>query len=1162
MTFVSDVRNLSNQSFESMMKRVQALGRKPRVIVELDKMSYVRGSRPNQDVIQYVKDTSVKDFLSIDGVTQLTSEQEAIKISEIARLSNLPMSMPILSSAKMREHVTDSNHIQGMLVTSRHHSVNSKRPHHKGVDLACDKEDTIHAVWAGKITAAGAVKGYGHAVYIDHGNGWTTRYGHLKPHAMMVKVGDHVKAGDPIAIGWNSGHKNSSEGGDGAHLHFEVRKDGKDLNPEAFLRGEKAIQLPIRTLDTAVQNKSATASSLEASAAQSYTEYSMEAWAYYVNPANSEGITRGGTDVRQWKDYKIIAVDPSVIPLGSKVELWIEGKNWGEYVADDTAGSTKGKRIEILMENAEKSLQFGRKPVIVKIKQWGDGRTRSANSEVDQSIPSYQINRTTEKVSYFKDFTAHKTSLDPLKFVDIVGATQFFTNETPNQVRNVLGFQRTDGAGQVKKFTFVHDWFKAGCLSWAYVSDMDIEDRVEVKVDDHVVATIEGVNAKNGLAYPPSIPVTGGHHKIEFSMSNPSKASRGNFGITLLKAREFDVESISAKTVWTFEDPMCTINNWTPDQQVVVTDLGNQQKISTTREEAGIERAGKINKFPFTMQFRIKADQGTQGKIMISNGSKAFVLKVTDQGISTNVNSYSHNHLSEYTDYVVTCHNETDMDVYTKNIQPGGIEQWENIRVRGVSEDDTTNRLRFSVSSGGLYIEEVKYAFHDYSIEQFATHISDTYKEKWYDVGGFQYEDTVSLERDVMNWEVYSHMDMSSSSASVTLNNAKGIYSPFLEQYAAFSDGKKQSSNEFTYWEEGERRHLISEGTPIRIYAGYGDELVRVFTGMIKGEIEEDAKRRTLTFHCVDRYDMLEEFVLYKDMIYPPEEAYAGDGGAFAWMKSSIVKDIVVAAGLDSWRVHSEDCKYPDLHIDETEYVDVKKGDHSYMRFDPKTGELQTITQDQERIKTAEGWKSPIVAKVSFKAGTRASDAIQTLMQDLPYDVRCDRYGTFVLKRMDFLDTPDWDQTARPKWSLTDDHLLEMTSSTDYSRVRNHLMITGSAGLTEHFLDKSLILATKGNMRTMGLQLPWIEEQDEASMRDLKQQIANKVFFDMKRQARTKNMVILGNPRIELLDGCYVYDNHTCNAGYYLIKGNRLVGNECGMANYLELTWSALPATS
>ncbi|WP_235332166.1 peptidoglycan DD-metalloendopeptidase family protein [Paenibacillus terrae] len=1149
-------------TFESMNKHGQARGHQPRVIVELDKMSYVRSLRPNQDVVQYVKDTVVKDFLSIDGVTQLTSEKKETKASKIARLSNLPMSMPILSSSKMCEHVTDSNHIQGMLVTSRHRSVNSKRPLHKGVDLDCDKEDTIHAVWDGRITAAGAVKGYGHAVYIHHGNGWTTRYAHLKPNAMMVKVGDHVKAGDPIAIGWNSGHKSSSGGGDGAHLHFEVRKDGEDLNPEAFLRGEKSIQLPIRLLDTTVQNKSIVTPSLEDSAVDSYTEYSMEAWAYYVNAANSEGITRGGTDVRQWKDYKIIAVDPSVIPLGSKVELLVDGNNWGEYVADDTAGSTKGKRIEILMENAEQCLQFGRKPVIVKIKQWGDGRTRSANSEVDQSIPSYQIDRTTEKVSYSKDFTAQKTSLDPLKYVDIVGATQFFTNETPNQVRNVLGFQRTDGAGQVKKFAFVHDWFKAGCLSWAYVSDMDIQDRVEVKVDDQVVATIEGVNAKNGLAYPPSIPVPGGHHKIEFSMSNPSKASRGNFGITFLKAREFDVKSVSAKTVWTFEDPMSTINDWTPDQQVVVTDLGDQQKISTAREEAGIERTGKINKFPFTMQFRIKADQGTQGKIIMSNGSKAFVVKVTDQGVSTNVSSYSHNHMSEYTDYVVTCHNETDMDVYIKSILPGGNEQWENTRVRGVSEDDTTNRLRFSVFSGGLYIAEVKYAFHDYSIEQFATHIADTYKEKWYDVGGFQYEDTASLERDVMNWEVHSHMDMSSTSATVTLNNAKGIYSLSLERYAAFPDGRKQPPNEFTYWEEGERRHLISEGTPIRIYAGYGDELVRVFTGMIKGEIEEDAERRTLTFHCVDRYDMLEEFIFYKDMIYPPEEAYAGDGGAFAWMKSSIVKDIVVAGGLDSWRVHGEDCQYPDLDIDETVYVDVKKGRHSYMRFDPKSGELQTIPQDQDRMKTAEGWENPFVATASFKAGTRASDAIQSLIQDLPYDVRCDRYGTFRLKRMNFLDTPDWDQIARSKWEFTDDHLLEMTSSTDYSRVRNHLMISGSEGLTEHFLDKSLIVATKGNMRTAGLQLPWIEEQDGASMRDLKQQIANKVFFDMKRQARTKNIVIRGNPLIELLDGCYVYDNHTCNAGYYLIKGNRLVGNECGMINYLELTWSALPATS
>lgn len=156
-------------TFESMNKHGQARGHQPRVIVELDKMSYVRGLRPNQAVVQYVKDTAVKEFLSIDGMTQLSSEKEATKVSEIARLANLPMSMPILSSSKMREHVTDSNHIQGMLVISRHWSMNPKRPLHKGLDLDCNKGDTIHAVWDGRITAAGAVKGYGHAVYIDHG---------------------------------------------------------------------------------------------------------------------------------------------------------------------------------------------------------------------------------------------------------------------------------------------------------------------------------------------------------------------------------------------------------------------------------------------------------------------------------------------------------------------------------------------------------------------------------------------------------------------------------------------------------------------------------------------------------------------------------------------------------------------------------------------------------------------------------------------------------------------------------------------------------------------------------------------------------------------------------------------------------------------------------
>ncbi len=64
-----------------------------------------------------------------------------------------------------------------------------------------------------------------------------------------------------------------------------------------------------------------------------------------------------------------------------------------------------------------------------------------------------------------------------------------------------------------------------------------------------------------------------------------------------------------------------------------------------------------------------------------------------------------------------------------------------------------------------------------------------------------------------------------------------------------------------SYYENGAIRHVLSEATPVRIYAGYGENLVRVFTGRIRGEIEQNSDEKTITINCVDMYDMLEEHV-------------------------------------------------------------------------------------------------------------------------------------------------------------------------------------------------------------------------------------------------------------------------------------------------------------
>lgn len=95
---------------------------------------------------------------------------------------------------------------------------------HKGLDIKVYIGDTIMSAFDGKVRVVNyEAKGYGNYVVIRHENGLETIYGHLSKH--LCKVGDIVKAGQPIGLGGNTGRST------GSHLHFETRLLGEALDP-------------------------------------------------------------------------------------------------------------------------------------------------------------------------------------------------------------------------------------------------------------------------------------------------------------------------------------------------------------------------------------------------------------------------------------------------------------------------------------------------------------------------------------------------------------------------------------------------------------------------------------------------------------------------------------------------------------------------------------------------------------------------------------------------------------------------------------------------------------------------------------------------------------------------------------------------------------------
>ena len=99
---------------------------------------------------------------------------------------------------------------------------------HTGIDMRGDIGDPVRVTANGTVTIAGWNGGYGNMVEVDHGNGFSTRYGHMSK--IEVKVGQHVRLGETI------GRIGSTGRSTGPHLHYETRIDGDPVDPQKFLR--------------------------------------------------------------------------------------------------------------------------------------------------------------------------------------------------------------------------------------------------------------------------------------------------------------------------------------------------------------------------------------------------------------------------------------------------------------------------------------------------------------------------------------------------------------------------------------------------------------------------------------------------------------------------------------------------------------------------------------------------------------------------------------------------------------------------------------------------------------------------------------------------------------------------------------------------------------
>ncbi len=169
--------------------------------------------RTNRQALEAAEAQLAKDSQSIGALIQNRVAQEREKNGIVILGTgqfNLPSDAPISSGFGYRMHP--------ILGYERFHS---------GLDFAADYGSPILAADRGVVIFAGWYGGYGNAIILDHGNGLTTMYAHSQE--LYVSEGQTVQRGQAIAAVGSTGLST------GPHLHFEVRKDGEPVDPQAYL---------------------------------------------------------------------------------------------------------------------------------------------------------------------------------------------------------------------------------------------------------------------------------------------------------------------------------------------------------------------------------------------------------------------------------------------------------------------------------------------------------------------------------------------------------------------------------------------------------------------------------------------------------------------------------------------------------------------------------------------------------------------------------------------------------------------------------------------------------------------------------------------------------------------------------------------------------------
>ena len=206
--------------------RLDALGKRLTQMANLDNGEFDFGNPPPQGGSEGAADGQPAQIPSLTSMIDDLQSQLSSREQQLGVLENLILTRELNKQVYPAGRPVGEGWISSYF-GQRADPFTGYTAFHRGIDFAAAEGTKVTAVGAGLVTWAGDRSGFGELVEINHGNGLSTRYGHNEK--LLVKVGDMVRKGEPIALMGSTGRTT------GTHLHFEVLKNGAQVDPLRFI---------------------------------------------------------------------------------------------------------------------------------------------------------------------------------------------------------------------------------------------------------------------------------------------------------------------------------------------------------------------------------------------------------------------------------------------------------------------------------------------------------------------------------------------------------------------------------------------------------------------------------------------------------------------------------------------------------------------------------------------------------------------------------------------------------------------------------------------------------------------------------------------------------------------------------------------------------------